>query len=271
MQIAFSFLFLLLIARVFIVRHPDANAWSISGQECRLSSSVVSEIVDPRSGTWTVGDTFINANRLQDVVDCAEDGDTVALKVSKTIRLEGGALVVKKKITIKSAEVNAKATMACPSNDSLLLVESARVVLENIIVQDCPFQERSELKSIVKLKCAEMEDESFIFTLLNVDFMSGNKSRGLIGIAMEHQECFSVTEKKVAHHDRGLQSTDLSSEVKLQNSMTVMVSPSWEAGDYGSVSRDSQVTHNHITLNVENQECSIKSLPYQRLYRMCRV
>eukprot|EP00210_Caulerpa_lentillifera_P007791 g7435.t1 len=210
-----------------------------------------------------VDDAYLNANRLQDVVDCTEEGETVALRVSKAIRLDR-ALVVKKNITIKSTEVSAKATMTCPPKDSLLFVEygclspcealllsrNVDVVLENIIIQDCPFQEGLDIKSIVTLKCDEVEDESFMLTLLNVDFMNDDKSGELTSIDVEHPKCFSVIEKKVEQHKRGLQSIDLSSEEKDQSTRIAIVSPSWEA-------RDLQVTHNRITWNVENQNCSI--------------
>lgn len=68
-------------------------------------------------------DDMLKEHDLQDVIDCAKDGNTISLETSKIIRPRD-RIEIKKNLTIRgSVQGEENATLTCPGNKSLFLFE----------------------------------------------------------------------------------------------------------------------------------------------------
>ena len=108
-----------------------ASAISV-GNGCELPKTVVDTTLDDAARTWRVDDAYFEGHDLQDVVDCASDGDTVWLNTSIPI-LPRRQVEVSKRLEIRGArgdeessatDTPAKATLTCPRDDSLFSIRS---------------------------------------------------------------------------------------------------------------------------------------------------
>ena len=102
-----------------------------TGEGCRLTEEHADATFSREGGTWTVGDEFFEYYDLQDVVDCASEGDVIHLNVSKTIRPRR-RIEIAKRLEIRGvrrkspADANAaKPALTCPLGDTLLSIQSA--------------------------------------------------------------------------------------------------------------------------------------------------
>ena len=102
-----------------------------TGEGCPLTEERAAATFSREGGTWTIGDEFFEDYDLQDVVDCASEGDVIRLNVSKAIRPRRRVEIVKR-LEIRGvygeipAGANApKPALTCPLGDALLSIQSA--------------------------------------------------------------------------------------------------------------------------------------------------
>ena len=100
---------------------------SFLGDACQLSEEIVQKTLDVATRAWHVDDAFFAHHDLQDVVDCASDGDAIILNTSKTVQ-PNRCVEISKRLEIRAfgeTDTLTKANLTCPPNDSLFFIRSA--------------------------------------------------------------------------------------------------------------------------------------------------
>ena len=99
---------------------------SFLGDACQLSEEIVQETLDDAAREWHVDDAFFEHHDLQDVVDCASDGDAILLNTSRTVQPHS-RVEISKRLEIRAfgeTDMLTKANLTCPPNDSLFFIRS---------------------------------------------------------------------------------------------------------------------------------------------------
>ena len=100
------------------------------GDACQLSEEIVQKTLDVATRAWHVDDAFFahhdHDHDLQNVVDCASDGDAILLNTSRTVQPRS-RVEISKRLEIRAfgeTDTLTKANLTCPPNDSLFFIRS---------------------------------------------------------------------------------------------------------------------------------------------------
>ncbi len=126
------------MARRFAARIQEAavidfvTSATFVGDGCKLPKKIVDETHDDATRAWHVDDAYFEDHDLQDVVDCASDGDTIRLNVSRPVQPKR-QIEISKRLEIRgprrdeeksTRQARAKPTLTCPPNDPLFVIRS---------------------------------------------------------------------------------------------------------------------------------------------------
>ena len=119
----------------------------LGAESLQLCEEIVQETLDDAAREWHVDDAFFEHHDLQDVVDCASDGDAILLNTSRTVQPRK-QVEISKRLEIRasrspdtltkanptyppdnpfsfySSRDMTKAILTCPPNDSLFFIRS---------------------------------------------------------------------------------------------------------------------------------------------------
>ena len=186
---------------------------SFLGDACQLSEEIVQKTLDVAAREWHVDDAFFahHDHDLQNVVDCASDGDAILLNTSITVQPRK-QVEISKRLEIRAfgeTDTLTKAAVTCPSNDSLFLIRSVMerrygssckyffssdvdVVLENISIQNCVFTDPFYHLSVIEVSCNRTREDDIVLEMHNVEFSHNSNPGGIAGFRVQEPSCVEV-------------------------------------------------------------------------------
>lgn len=106
---------------------PPLAASRIDAVPCELTEREIGPLLDETTRTWTLNDAALTQHDLQDVIDCAEEDDTVFLQTREIVQPRQ-RLRIRQSLVIKGTPsdgdevASVKASITCPLNQGLLLI-----------------------------------------------------------------------------------------------------------------------------------------------------